>query len=137
MVYTVSNELLLVTESNCSCTIVYQCTVTGKGSTVWQGSAFHCDDTEGSLTLRHSQFASGMYEEECNGGEVVARAIGVNESIFTSQFSLTVSPEMNNKTVECAYDNGTTVSVIDTATVTVVFAEGINTTACTHVLIAN
>ena len=28
---------------------------------------------------------------------------------------------MNNKTIECAYDNGTTVSVVDTATV---FATG-------------
>ena len=113
--------------TECACPghiLTIECSVTGKGSTVWQGNAFHCDDSEGSLVLRHSQFASGMYEEVCNGGEVVARAIGVNDSMFISQLHLTVSSEMNNKTVECAYDNGTTVSVIDTAMVHMVFATG-------------
>ena len=55
-----------------------------------------------------------MYENECNGGDVVAHAIGVIKSSYTSQLHLTVSPEMNNKTVECAYDNGSTVAVIGT-----------------------
>ena len=91
---------------------------------MWQGSAFHCDHSEGSLTLRHSQFARGMYKEECNEGGVVARAVGVTDSTFTSQLSLLVSPEINNKTVECAYDNGTTPSVIDTTMVHVVFTTG-------------
>ena len=98
----------------------------------------HCDDSEGSLVLRHSQFASGIYEEECNGGEVVAHAIDVNNSMFTSQLRLTANPdlEMNDKTVECAYDNGTTVSVIDTAMVIFAALAGISTTACTHVMLA-
>ena len=124
--YTASNELPLAT-NNCTCNFIYQCTVTGRGGTVWQGSVFHCDDSDGSLTLLHSQFASEI-ERECNGGDVVARAISVNGSNYTSQLSLTVTPEMNKKTVECAYDNGSSVSVVNTTTV--VFATG--TSLYTH-----
>ena len=91
----------------------YECTVVGGGFTEWQGSALAC---ESRLSLRHSQFKYGTAREECNNGAVVVRAIGETDDNFTSQLNLTVSPDMNNKSVECIYNNGTTRTIVGIST---------------------
>ena len=109
-------------ETECVCpghTVTFQCTVVGIGSTVWQGSAFHCSESDGSLTLRHQQFANGTLLKYCDGANVVAHAIGVIGNSHLSQLNLTVSNEVNNKTVECVQDTGTEVIIIGTTAVSV------------------
>ena len=104
----------------CDCNLMYTCTVTGSGTTAWQGSAFSCDNTDdGTLPLRHSQFANGSLVKECNsdGTMIVAREVKVTGDNYTSQLIIPVTPEIDNKTVECALDNGATVRVIGASTV--------------------
>ena len=98
-------------DPGCLCpgyTVTYQCSVVGGGTTVWQGTAFQCSGLNSFILLRHSKFnASEKAYGECNNGAIVARAIGVLDNYYTSQLNVTLSPEMNNRTVECVYDNGT------------------------------
>ena len=111
-------------EMECVCpgdTLTFQCTVIGKGSTVWQGSAFYCSESGGGLILRHHQFANGTLHKYCDGENVyvVARTIGVTDNSYISELSLIVSLEMTNKTVECVHDNGTHVNIVDTTAVSI------------------
>ena len=115
------SELLLLNESNCICpgqTLTYECVVEGGGTTVWQGSALNClSDTR--FLLRHSQFDSGITDKECNNGSIVAHSVRVVDDSYISQLNVKVSPEMNNKTVECLYDDGTMTALIGISTVTI------------------
>ena len=67
-----------------------------------------CSGLNSHISLRHSKFnASEKPYGECNNGAIAARAIGVVDNHYTSQLNVTLSPEMNNRTMECIYDNGT------------------------------
>ena len=94
---------------------------------MWRGTAFHCSDSDGSLSLRHTQsnFANvtEFYKECIDGpGTVVAQGIGTIENstdiYYISQLNLTLGLDTNNKTVQCAHDNGTQLNIVDTTTVT-------------------
>ena len=104
-------SFLVQNDSSCTCTghtVTYQCSIVGGGTTVWQGSAFQCSGLNRYILLRHSNFnATEKPYGECNNGAITARAIGVHDSCFRSQLTVSLSPGMNNKTVECVYDNGT------------------------------
>ena len=90
-----------------------ECTITGDGLTLWQGTAFQCVSTSNEIILRHSQFGESYNPiGTCNDGAIVARALGVVNGSYISQLNVTVSPELNNTTVECWHDNGTTLTVI-------------------------
>ena len=98
-------------DPGCLCpgyTVTYQCSIVGGGTTVWQGTAFQCSGLNRHLSLRHSKFnVSVKPYGGCNNGAIIAHAIGVVDNHYTSQLNVTLSPEMNNRTVECVYDNGT------------------------------
>ena len=106
-----NSEFKSLSRSDCVCPenlIIYQCSIVGAGTTVWQGTAFQCSGLNRHISLRHSKFnTSEKPFGECNNGAITARAIGVVDNNYTSQLNVTVSPELNNKTVECVYDNGT------------------------------
>ena len=90
-----------------------ECTTTGGGATVWQGTALQCDYSE--IVLLHSQFnGSYNYIGTCNNRTIIAQALGVVNNSYISQLNVTVSPELNNTTVECWHHNGTTERVIKT-----------------------
>ena len=79
-----------------------ECAIMGNGATVWQGTAFQCQrNNQGEIILQYSQFG-GSYKpiDFCSYGAIVARAIGVVNGSYISQLSVTVSLELNNKTVE-------------------------------------
>ena len=81
----------------------YECSVDDGVTTTWQGTALQeCRD--GSIILRHSQFASGHNTNETCGttGEVIGRSVSSNNNSFTSQLTLTISEKIFNKTIECA-----------------------------------
>ena len=102
--------------SGCSCPgdqLTFDCLVEDGVATVWQGSAFDCNN-EGpnTIILRHSQFSQhqpAAGEIQCNGGRILARSIGVLNGIHISELNVTVTEDMNNKIIECTaeYTNGT------------------------------
>ena len=94
-------SLLQNNEERCICpgdTIMFECTVIGSSATIWTGSAFQC--LAKGIILRHSTFSRGA-SGDCNDGAIVATSIGVADNNYTSQLSVTVSQDMNNRTVEC------------------------------------
>ena len=43
----------------------------------------------------------------CNNGSIIGEAIKVEESYYTSQLHVTVSPDMIGERIECANDGST------------------------------
>ena len=88
--------------------------IMGGGATVWQGIAFQCDsNNHGFISLRHSLFVvSNKPEGYCNNGAIVARALGVVNGTYVSQINVTVSPELNNTTMECVHSYNLTEVVV-------------------------
>ena len=105
----------LVQLNDCTClgyTQIFECTVCGSGSTIWNGTFFDC---ENGIELRHSRYTNiidGTDPDsctslcvECNQGAVLAKRIGRFGDCYTSQLIVTVGEEMINGTIECIYDN--------------------------------
>ena len=105
----------------CSCPgfqLTYKCTVTGDGgATIWRGTVFQCPSTDNTITLRHSAFTQ---IRGCNRGTIIGYGVNSQNSCYTSQINITTSSTMNNKTVECVYNNGSTISVIGTSVITII-----------------
>lgn len=85
----------------------------GGGATIWEGSAFRCssDNAAGgsSIVLRHSQYdATEKPKGTCSNEAIIANAIKVNGSDYTSQLNLFLLQNMlsafDNKTVNCTGD---------------------------------
>ena len=84
-----------------------ECTITGGAATVWQGTIF--DDCQNDkITLRHSQFTSGIVIQELCGarGPVVGRGALVADGSFTSQLLVNISEDLFGRTIECANRSG-------------------------------
>lgn len=102
-----------------SCQNTYKCTVAGTsyGITVWRGSALSDCDTQ-EISLLHRRFTDA--HKTCNNGAIVARGIsniagnGTDSEWYTSQLTVTVTPELIGKNVECAYDDVINVTTIGT-----------------------
>ena len=71
---------------------------------MWAGSAFFCQGSE--ITLRHAEFVDKTAVGECNNGGIVGRGIRVDGNIHTSHLSITLTPEVIGKTVNCSFDDG-------------------------------
>ena len=84
-----------------------ECTITGGGATVWQGTIFDGCRNE-KITLRHSAFISGIVLQESCGmrGPVVGRSVSVAGGSYTSQLLVNISEDLNGKTIECANKSG-------------------------------
>ena len=89
------------------CELVVECTIIGGGATVWQGTIFDVCQNE-KITLRHSQFTSGIVIHESCGTRqpIVGRSVSVANGSFISQLLITFSEDLVNKTIECASDSG-------------------------------
>ena len=94
-----------------------ECAITGVGLTVWRGTTFQCNKNNDEIVLLHRQLRGSI--QTCNNGAIVAQALGVVNNSYISQLNVTVTVEFNNTTVECLYDNGTTVTVIRYIQITV------------------
>ena len=116
---------------DCACpgdVVMYECTVSGDngGITVWMGDFFRCSNGNQEMALVHSQFTDGPGGETsktriCDNGDVkiVGRIIRVENGSFTSQLNITLTPDshiLSGRRIECAYDNGTSVYPIGSAT---------------------
>ena len=95
---------LIPAGKQCACAgekLIYNCTVVGAGSTVWNGTAFDCPLARSRITLRHSQFTSNQAFGVCNDGDISGRGLGVINNCYTSQLNVTVRENFDNKTVQC------------------------------------
>ena len=87
-----SDGALLETVSSCICPgqeAIFRCTIDGGVATTWRGSALeNCSD--GSITLRHSQFGNGNTINKTCGttGQVTGQAISAENGSYTSQLTI-------------------------------------------------
>ena len=82
---------------------IYECTAQGGGFTIWQGSAFDCEQNQNIIRLRHTAYTTKAVGD-CNDGAIMASSIGIsNNNHYISMLSITVGQEMNNETVECVH----------------------------------
>ena len=123
----------------CTCpgdVLIYECTVmsTSIGFTIYKGNPafFDCTGPSGignssdQLGLHHRKFDQGVVQH-CNNGAVVGMSLTSENGSYTSQFNVTVSSEqlLAGGMIECLHDNGSHVSVVGAANITV-------TGACMH-----
>ena len=112
----VSSEIRVgqITPGGCTCPgdqLTFECTSFGGIATVWHGNAFNCGYQDGlklpdEIILIHNRFNSGVEEQCGNNGQIIAQTVGVeNNTYFTSILNVTVSPDMNNRTIECDTEN--------------------------------
>ena len=93
---------------------MFECTVTGKGSTVWSGTVFDCIN---EILLLHSRFENSSVYASCNNDAVVGRSLYVkHHQRYTSQLNVTVNFTLIGKNIECVYDNGTDAHVVGSHT---------------------
>ena len=126
--YIISGSLSSI---ECACPgdhLLIDCSVTGGVATLWRGTAFDCHGVSNSIILRHSQFnLSEPAAVECND-RIMAHSVGVSDT-FTSQLSVNVTEELNNKTIECIRDtSGSTDSHELVGATTIMLATGIIST---------
>ena len=75
-----------------------------RGYIIWIGSAFNCPSSNNYIIL--SLYDTGT-SGTCNNGAIVARILSVEGNNYTSQLSITVTPDTAGKTIECVHDNWT------------------------------
>ena len=81
--------------ANFICTVIDNMTT---GNTFWTGTAFGCDQNR--ILLVNADFEGGT-TGVCNNGTVVAQSVGVDDNCYTSNLSVTLSPQLDGTTVEC------------------------------------
>ena len=108
--------------SECVCPgdrILYECSLSGGGSTVWKGTLFHCPTKFNELFFLHSRFDN--VTEYCNSTSrsIAAHAIQIENHCFTSQLTFSADPGMTGSTVMCVHDKGDNSTIIGSHNVTI------------------
>jgi hypothetical protein len=63
------------------------------------------ENSNDEITLLHSRFANGTIGT-CNNGTIVGRDISVdNDTYYTSQLSVTITPDLIGTSIECIHDD--------------------------------
>lgn len=96
---------------------------------MWQGSAFNCTGNRISLLHRIND------EAYCNGRAIYGRIISTDHRNYTSVLNVNVSSILHGKTVECWYDNGTSLMHIRSYTIIVKSGKHNNNNNTTCVII--
>ena len=102
--------------------LMFSCTITGGGITIWAGTAFNCPSTANEIILHHSL---GTSFGGCNGGAITAGNLGVvGHNCYSSQLNVTLSSDMNDKTIACTHNSGSTVTLIGVETLSLSVGAG-------------
>ncbi len=76
--------------------------------TVWSGTAFDCPSSNNIIALLHSLYSVGT-AGICTNGVISGNGTSVDtsgaEPCYTSELSVTISPNMDGQTVGCTRDN--------------------------------
>ena len=138
-VHPVVGQLVVLNERTCpGRELRLECTVVGRGVTLWRGSAFDCTSKQDSITLRHSQFEHGTEVKVCNDGAITGHSINKTsvdlDFEFTSQLiiQLDVNATLDGRTVECIYDNNTDDILVGNHTI--VYTRGKHNSMCIYVI---
>ena len=104
--------------------MLYECTVSGGGLTIWRGEAFDCPGTNNEIQLFHGINST----RECSNGNITGSLTSTqpNESPYTSQLTVRVGPDTNGTTIECIHDDGGNRNEVGSAV--------LNVTSGTHVI---
>ena len=86
------------------------------GNTVWLGTAFNCHNSNNEITLLHTQFPFTAYGE-CNNGTIVARSWRVQENVYTSQLTVSVSAAIIGRSIMCIHDSISSNNVVGSSTI--------------------
>ena len=81
----------------------YECSVSGGGLTIWNGTAFDCSRTQNEIRLRHSQYGDSQATGKCNNDTIIATSVGALGACYVSQLNVTITPEKINETIMCVY----------------------------------
>ena len=105
--------------------MLYECTVSGVGATIWRGEAFDCPGTNKEIQLLHGTNSI----RECNGGNITGSLTSTqpNERFHTSQLRVRVGPDTNGTTIVCIHDDGA-------GNISEVGSAALNITSGTHVI---
>ena len=107
---------LLESSNQCICPghiLTYECTIesgTGVTSTLWNGTAFDCPDTENQINLLHTRKFTGI--RGCSYGAILGQGVRVMGNRYTSQLNITVDSYMEGKSVACFHKNGSSSTLI-------------------------
>ena len=83
---------------------------------MWTGTAFDC--SSGEIPLLHTYYKrDGGTFGECNNGNIVARSLRVEDSNYTSQLNVTVTPDVIGKTIECVNYDGRSETIQSSVTI--------------------
>lgn len=88
--------------------LIFECSVTGTGATVWRGSVFNCESKSNEISLLHSRFNTNISTiSSCNDGAVVGQILYVDhDQYYTSQLNVTINFALIERDIICAYDDG-------------------------------
>ena len=83
--------------------------------TLWDGNALMCQGRE--ITLLHNEFNTNAAMGECNSGEtmITARGVQVVNNSYTSRLDVTLTPTVIGRDIACSSSDG----IIDSTTLRV------------------
>jgi hypothetical protein len=89
-------------------TLTYECQVMGNHlaseSTIWSGSAFDCAKKNNVTILLHRLYGNNSTHTrasaDCNNGSIVAQSLWVNNDIYVSQLSVTMSDSIQYSNIK-------------------------------------
>ncbi|MCG8621975.1 MAG: hypothetical protein MJE68_08285 [Proteobacteria bacterium] len=87
--------------------LTFECTTVGLDQTLWNGTAFNCENRGNQIILLNSAFSSGgLGSRGTCGDNLVAQGTKVDGNCYTSQLNITVtSSGLNQTSIECVYSS--------------------------------
>lgn len=94
--------------------LIFECSVIGKGATVWSGRVFNCKSADNSIVLLHSRYCNTSMISSCNGGAVVGQGLYVEDDQYTSQLNVTINnySSLIERDITCAHDDGSKTHIV-------------------------
>jgi hypothetical protein len=101
--------------SDCACpghSQMFECRVVGEGATIWKGTAFECASTDNEIVLLHARSSSSS-PLQCNDGAIQGRITDIStvNNTYTSQLSVSVSNELEGRSISCMHDSSSDGSI--------------------------
>ena len=127
----VGNEQFIAPETHqCACSntvLTFECTTDGFGTTLWNGTAFNCENGDNQIQLLNSAFTSGNPGSSgtCSDN-IVARGIKVDGRCHTSQLNVTITSDsgLNQSSVVChSFSQDERLNVVGRAVLTMLLSK--------------
>ena len=80
--------------------LTYQCIARNGTATEWRGSALNCN-----IVLHHELFLYGNATGGCQNNTILAQGLRHNSTHYVSILNITLTSALNEKTIECVYQD--------------------------------